>query len=141
VTEPGQTTRVTVEFEDVDSYGIAHHGRFVAYLERARLRYLESHGLPVYPHGCVPVMYALELRFRKPARLMDALDVSVETEAVDDFTVTLRYRVRRAGEVLVRARSVIAFWDPAGDAPAPVPELFRNRMAADQVGRDDEKDV
>ena len=131
--EPGDATQVTVEFEDVDSYGMAHHGRFVSYLERARLRYLESRGLPVYPKGCVPVMYALELRFRKPARLQDVLTVSVQPVAVDDFTVTLRYRVRRGDDVLVRARSVIAFWDPEADAPAPVPEVFRQRMALDDA--------
>ena len=128
--EPGDAMQVTVEFEDVDSYGMAHHGRFVSYLERARLRYLESRGLPVYPKGCVPVMYALELRFRKPARLQDVLTVSVQPVAVDDFTVTLRYQVRRGDDVLVRARSVIAFWDPEADAPAPVPEAFRVRMGS-----------
>lgn len=129
MTDFGVSVPVTVEFEDVDSYGIAHHARLVAYLERARLRFLLAHGLPVHPGGCLPVMYSLELHFRRPARLMDALEVSVAALAVDDFQITLAYRIRRDGDVLVRARSVIAFLDPVADAPAPVPEAFRARMA------------
>jgi len=31
--------------------------------------------------------------------------------------------------VLVRARSVIAFWDREKDGPAPVPESLRARVA------------
>ena len=120
---------VTVEFEDVDSYGIAHHSKLVAYLERARLRFLAANGLALSGDGCVPVMYSLELHFRRPARLMDALEVSVEVAEADDFRIGLRYAIRRGEEVLVRARSVIAFWDRERDGPAPVPESLRGIIA------------
>ena len=121
---------VTVEFEDVDAYGIAHHARLVAFLERARLRFLSERGLPVHPEGCTPVLYDLQMRYRAPARLLDRLDVTVELAAMDDFTVTLAYGIRRGGESLARARTVIAFRDARGEAPAPVPEAFRARWAA-----------
>ncbi len=120
---------VTVEFEDVDSYGIAHHSKLVTYLERARLRFLAANGLALSGDGCVPVMYSLELRFRRPARLMDVLQVEVEVAGADDFRIGLRYAIRRGDEVLVRARSVIAFWDREKDGPAPVPEPLRTRVA------------
>ncbi|HOU55285.1 MAG TPA: thioesterase family protein [Myxococcota bacterium] len=115
---------VTVEFEDVDSYGIAHHARLVAYLERARLRFLLERGLPVHPDGCLPVMADLSMRFLRPARLMDRLEVEVRLREADDFRLTLDYRIVRAGELVARARSVIAFLDPVGGGPAPVPEAF-----------------
>jgi acyl-CoA thioester hydrolase len=124
------TVPLTVEFEDVDAYGIAHHARIVAWLERARLRFLMARGLPVHPEGCTPVLYDLQVRYRSPARLLDRLDVTVEALAADDFTVTLGYRVRRGDEVLARARTVIAFRDAGRDAPAPVPEAFRAALSA-----------
>ncbi len=33
---------ITVEFEDADSYKIAHHAKLVSYLERARVRYFSG---------------------------------------------------------------------------------------------------
>jgi len=115
---------VTVEFEDVDSYGIANHARLGAFRERARLRVLVDRGLPVHPDGCVPVMADLSMRFLRPARLMDRLEVEVRLREEDDFRLTLGYRVLRDGETIARARTVIAFRDAVAGGPAPVPGEF-----------------
>lgn len=113
---------VFVEFEDVDAYRIAHHSKLVCYLERARLRLLGQLGLPLEPGPrAYPVMYDLRLRFRKPARLGDHLTVTAALAGMDDFRVELKYRVRREGELLLRASSVVAFWDPEADRPVPIP--------------------
>jgi len=45
------TFQVTVEFEDVDSYKIAHHTRLIAYLERARVHFLTDLGFDLHPEG------------------------------------------------------------------------------------------
>lgn len=103
------TVVVSVEFDDVDSFRIAHHSRLIAYLERARLRLLTSLGLSLEAGGIAPVLYELNTRFRKPARLLDQLEVTASISDFDDYRVSLSYRIRREGEVLVRASSVIAF--------------------------------
>lgn len=114
---------VTVEFEDVDSYGIAHHTRLVTFLERARLRLLTSLGAEL--SGVVPVVYELHLRFRKPARLMDQLTVTARVRDHDEYTLALEYEIGREGEAIVKARSVIAFADLESGALATLPgELF-----------------
>jgi acyl-CoA thioester hydrolase len=115
---------VTVEFEDVDSFRIAHHTKLIAYLERARLRLLAAHGVDLGGAGGVPVMYELEVKFRRPARLLDALEVRATAREVDAYRVALSYRVRRGSETILRARSVVAFADAATGALAPVPEAL-----------------
>ena len=105
----GLSIPVTVEFEDVDSFRIAHHTKLLAYLERARLRLLMSLGVDLA--GVAPVVYELGVRFRKPARLLDQLEVEVRVRDVDDYQVSLGYRIRRDGATLVTARSTIAFAD------------------------------
>ncbi len=107
--EPAVTVPVTVEFEDVDSYRIAHHTELVTYLERARLRLLVSLGAKL--DVVAPVVYKLELRFRRPARMMDQLEVTAWVREFDEHWLALGYRIRRGREVLVTARSVIAFAD------------------------------
>lgn len=125
----GVTVPVTVEFEDVDAFGIANHARIVSYLERARLRLLEAAGVPLSGAGPHPVMYDVAVRFRRPARLRDVLEVRAEVVEADAWTVSLRYEVRRDGDLLARGRSRVAFWDPAADVPVPVPDAVASGLA------------
>ena len=117
---------VTVEFEDVDSFGIAHHTRLLAYLERARLRLLVSLGVDLA--GVAPVVYRLEARFRRPARLLDRLEVAARVRDADDYRVGLEYRIRRGDETLVKARSTIAFADLERGALGTVPEALSRAL-------------
>lgn len=126
------TLPVTVEFEDVDSFRIAHHTKLVAYLERARLRLLTSLGVEL--NGVSPVVYELNVRFRKPARLMDALEVTVRVRDVDDFQVGLEYHIRRDGETLVKARSTIAFADLEEGTLTSMPEELLSAFGAARAG-------
>lgn len=120
---------VIVEFEDVDAFGIANHARIVSYLERARLRLLEAAGVPLAGAGPHPVMYDVAVRFRRPARLRDRLEVTAQAVEADAWTVSLRYQVRRDGELLARGRSRVAFWDPVEDRPVPVPDAVGEGLA------------
>jgi YbgC/YbaW family acyl-CoA thioester hydrolase len=128
---------VTVEFEEVDSFGIAHHTKLVAYLERARVRLFAEAGLQLVPEGALPVLHGLEMRFRRPARLMDALTVSVAAEPCNGFRLSLRYEIRRGDELLARASTALAFWDPATDALVPVPAALLDRLEAWRARPDD----
>ena len=132
---------VTVEFEDVDSFHIAHHTRLIAYLERARLRLLASFGIDLLGLGLAPVVYELHLRFRKPARLMDQLEVSVFVREFDDFHLGLGYRVLNQGETLLRARSVIAFADLVDGTVRPLPDGLRRALNTAQHSKDLEERI
>lgn len=132
------TIPVTVEFEDVDSYRIVHHTKLVAYLERARLRLLTSLGVDLV--GVAPVVYELNVRFRKPARLMDELEVAIGVRDVDDYQVALAYRIRRDGETIVKARSIIAFADLERGTLTTMPkELMSALRAAHDTGGPEER--
>jgi YbgC/YbaW family acyl-CoA thioester hydrolase len=115
---------ITVEFEDVDSYRIAHHTKFVAYLERARVHFLTSLGLDLYNEGISIVLYSLEMRFKSPARLLDILTVQVSVESVDDFRLGLNYKIYKEKRILVRASTGIAFISDENQAIIPIPEKF-----------------
>jgi acyl-CoA thioester hydrolase len=127
VTTPDPATfvwPVTVEFEDVDSYRIAHHTKLVAYLERARLRFFQGLGFELGPGRVVPVLHEVRMRFSKPARLLDQLEVTVFVESVNDFRLELGYRIRRSGELIARATTVIAFADLEAGGIVAAPEAY-----------------
>lgn len=125
-----QTVTVTVEFEEVDSFRIAHHTKLIAYLERARLRLLSSLGLDLWGPGGAPVLYELRVRFRKPARLLDRLEVTASVRDFDDWTLALGYRLERGSDVIARASSVIAFADLDSGELRPLPTTLTATLDA-----------
>jgi 4-hydroxybenzoyl-CoA thioesterase len=124
------TTEVTVEFEDVDSYGIAHHTKLVAYLERARLRFLRALGVELLSGPAVGVLYELRMRFAKPVRLFDRLEIAVFVEDVSDFRLDLGYRIRRGSDVIARATTSIAFANLEQGTLVAAPEAYVEVLAA-----------
>jgi YbgC/YbaW family acyl-CoA thioester hydrolase len=124
---PGIELPVTVEFEDVDSFRIAHHARLVLYLERARVRLFSEAGL-LEMGEAHPVLYTLTARFVRPARLLDGLTVSVFVESIDPLKVALGYRVRRGRDLVLKASTEIAFMDAKTRELVPVPALCAERL-------------
>lgn len=119
---------ITVEFEDVDSYRIAHHTKLVAYLERARLRLLKELGVELYRRDLVPVLYDLKMKFRQPVRLLDQLEVSVFVKDYSEYELVLGYRLRRDGGTIARATTIIAFADLASGNVAPLPQEYLDAL-------------
>lgn len=113
---------VTVEFEDVDSYKIAHHTKMVAYLERARLRFLKELGFEIHPKGLSIVMYNLEMRFKATAKIMDELKVETLIKNIDDYRIDLFSRIMRGDKILARATVGIAFMDEKNEQIVPIPD-------------------
>ena len=125
---------VTVEFEDVDSYKIVHHTRFIAYLERARVHFLTDLGFDLHPENLSIVLFSLDVRFKKPAFLLDKLVVSVFITSMDEFRLVLGYKIRRGKELVLRATSGIAFMDSVTREIVPAPEKYAVSMRQFVVG-------
>lgn len=123
------TWPITVEFEDIDSYNIVHNTRLLDYLERARVHFLTGEiGLQLYPEGTGIVVYSLEVRFNKPAKLLDQLEVRAVILSMDTYRFTLGYRLLRGREVLARAGSGLAFMDSSSGTLVAAPSIYRERI-------------
>lgn len=68
----------TIYPEDVDSFGIVHHAHYLKFMERARTAWLYQQGFR-FDHwisqGILFVIHKAELKFLKPARLYDRLEI------------------------------------------------------------------
>jgi len=115
---------VTVEFEDVDSYRIAHHTKLVAYLERARVRFLAALGFDLQRDDVSIVIYSLDMQFKKTARFLDELAVSVAVESAGAFRLVLGYRITRGDDLIAKATTGLAFVEARTKEPIPVPPEF-----------------
>jgi acyl-CoA thioester hydrolase len=121
--------QVTVEFEDVDSYKIVHHTRLIAYLERARVHFLASLGIDLFPSGLNIVLYSLEMRFKRPALFGDLLQVAVFIQSVDDYRMVLGYKITRGADLIARAATGIAFMDSVSGVIVPAPESYMEKIS------------
>ena len=121
-----------VYWEDTDAGGVVYHARYVAFLERARSEWMRSVG-----HGQRGMVEALDLvfavrdmhlDFHRPARLDDALDVTVALARVRRASVEFAQEVLRDGDVLVSARVRVAALDAAGFRPRAIPDVLYGQL-------------
>jgi acyl-CoA thioester hydrolase len=119
---------ITVEFEDVDSYKIAHHSKLVSYLERARVRYFSGLGFDLAAPDMTVVLYHLEMNFKKPAYFQDNLSVSVSLKAFDNYRMELYYRIRRDKDLIARATTGLCFVDPKSKTMIAAPDRYVEKI-------------
>jgi len=66
------------------------------------------------------VLYSLRLDFKKPARLLESLQVISKIERVEGFKLVLSERIQRGSQLLLKAATEIAFVQLADLSPVPV---------------------
>ncbi len=122
--------RVRVYWEDTDAGGVVYHASYLRFLERARTEWLRSRGIEQTrvrtEQGVLFVVYAMDLRFRRPARLDDELDASVRIAARKAAVLEFAQELRRVGDgaLLVSATVRVACVSADGFRPTPIPQLL-----------------
>ena len=115
-----------VYWEDTDAGGVVYHARYVAFLERARSEWMRSlgYGQQALIDG-LDLVFAvrdMQLDFRRPARLDDALGVTVALARVRRASVEFAQEVRCEGEVLATAQVRVAAIDARSFRPRALPD-------------------
>ena len=120
---------VRVYWEDTDASGIVYYANYLRFLERARTEWLRVKGYDqnelARRHGVVFVVRSVALDFLRPARLDDALSVTVEITRRGSASVDLDQRIEREGEALVAGNVKLACVRIGAFQPARIPrELY-----------------
>ena len=123
---------VRVYYEDTDAAGVVYYANYLKFMERARTDWLAALGFPLpafeRAHGVVFVVHRCEIDFLQPARLNDALAVTVEVEQCRASRLVARQEVRRGETVLTSARVTLACVDAARWRPVRIPAPLAHRM-------------
>lgn len=136
------TIRVRVYYEDTDAGGIVYHATYLRWMERVRTEWLRalgaSHGALAEQEGLQFVVSELDIRYRRPARLDDLLDVDLEVTEVRRASLRVAQRTRLAADgdadatadgPLADAGVRIAVMDRHSGRPAPLPKWLIDRLA------------
>ncbi len=130
---------VRIYFEDTDLSGVVYHANYLRYFERARSDMLMIAGIDQRTaHETGEGAYAvrsMQLDWKAPARLNDALLVVSTVERVRAAAVDIQQRVIRDDLLLASARVEVAFVAPSGRPrrqPAAWVQTFTALVATDK---------
>jgi acyl-CoA thioester hydrolase len=125
---------VRVYYEDTDAAGVVYYANYLRFLERARTEWLASLGFTLTAleaeHGVVFVVHRLDIEYRQPARLYDALEVTLAPTTIGRSRLVTAQDLLRADERLVSAHVTLACLDPRRWRPARIPAIVSRRMEA-----------
>jgi acyl-CoA thioester hydrolase len=129
------STRTRVGFSDTDAQGIVYYGRYLPYLDLARVEYhrkLGLLGMEVGEPGVEFVMRALTIEYHAPAVFDDELELFIRVARIGRTSATYEcaaYRVRD-DLLLVTATQTPVLVDLDQRKACEIPQDFRDTIRA-----------
>ena len=106
---------LTIYFEDTDTAGVVYYANYLKFMERARSDMLRAVGIDqrdmLSGDGSAYYVAHVDIRYRRPARLGDDLQIVSSVEQVRASSVRIQQRVMRGAELLADASVTAAFLD------------------------------
>ena len=135
---PFFTWPVRVYYEDTDAGGVVYHANYIRFMERARTEFLRHLGFELTvlerEQRLIFAVRGLSVDYRRPARLNDWLEVSVDLEAVRSASLLFGQEVRRDGELLCDARVRVASLTADTFRPMALPDFMLDRLDGARPG-------
>lgn len=133
------THRIRVRYAECDAQGHVFNAHYVAFFDVALTELwreaIGSYGA-MLEDGVDLVVAEVVVRFRKPARFDEEIDLEVTVEHLGTTSMRTRNRVLRDGEVLVEGEMVHVFVDSETYAKTPIPDSIRAALSEPEpVGR------
>ncbi len=124
-------TYVRVRYKDTDTMSVVYYGNYLTYFEVGRVEYLRERHLPmsvVDKRIHMPVVEAF-VKYLKPARLDDLLEVSSRVSERKRASFTFSYEIRNeAKELVATGFTRHACWDPSTSKMIPLPDWLKEIM-------------
>ena len=124
-------THVRVRYKDTDTMSVVYYGNYLTYFEVGRVEYLREKSLPmsqVNERIHMPVVEAF-VKFVKPAKLDDLLEVSSRVSERRRASFTFSYEIRNeARELVATGFTRHACWDPATTKMIALPDWLKEIM-------------
>lgn len=121
-----------VYWEDTDAGGVVYHAQYLAFLERARTEWLRARGYGQETlrerHGLVFAVREMRIDFRLPARLDDALQVTVALQECRKASLVIAQDIARDGLRLLDAEVRVAALDADTFKPRPIPGTLYEQL-------------
>ena len=121
-----------VYWEDTDAGGVVFYANYLKFFERARTEWLRALGVGQQQlrdeTGAIFVVGETRVRYLRPARLDDALEITVILQQRGKASMDLRQQALRDGELLAEGEIRIGCVDAASFRPRRMPATLLERL-------------
>ena len=129
------SVRTRVAFSDTDAQGIVYYGRYLPYMDLARVEYhrkLGLLGMEVGEPGVEFVMRALNVEYHAPAVFDDEIEVFVRVARIGRTSATYEFAAYRARDdaLMVTATQILVLVDLDERKACEIPGDFREAIRA-----------
>ena len=121
-------TEIEVRYAETDQMAVVHHANYVVWFELARTRLCALSGFhyaEIEKMGYFLMVTGVEVRYRKPARYGDTVQVTSWGERLASRGVRFAYEVRRGEELLATGATDHIWVEQATGRPSRAPEAVR----------------
>jgi len=116
---------IRVYYEDTDAGGVVYYANYLKFLERARTEWLRELGVFQSELRAATqrifVVNALDMAYRKPARLDDRLTIHSRITRLGRASIHFAQAARRDGELLAEGTIQVCCVDAVSLRPAEIP--------------------
>ena len=123
---------VRVYFEDVDSGGIVYYASYLKFMERARTEWLRCRGIDVAvlasEDRVLFVVKSIKIDYQRPARLSDALRVSVALRRIHRASLDLSQEITYDNQTLCSGDLRLACLNADTLRPRRIPEMIIHEL-------------
>jgi acyl-CoA thioester hydrolase len=122
---------LSIYYEDTDLSGFVYHANYLRFMERGRTECLRLAGAALAaldaPEPTAWAILSADMRFRRPARLDDMVEVHTRLLGLAGARMTVAQQILLEGTLLVEARIEACIVTLTG-RPRRVPEAMRNLL-------------
>jgi acyl-CoA thioester hydrolase len=117
---------VQVYWEDTDAGGVVYHSQYLNFMERARTEFLRSLGVVQTTLrddlGILFVVRDIQIRFKKPAKFDDELNVNTQLLKVGRSLLEFEQNIYRGDEHLIAAKVDVVCIGADSFRPVSIPD-------------------
>lgn len=126
--------RLRVYWEDTDAGGVVFYANYLKFFERARTEWLRALGVGQQAlreaTGAIFVVAETSVKYRRPARLDDEIEVSVDVREAGRASMLVTQRAWRGDELLAEGEIRIGCVDAGTFRPMRIPTPILDALAA-----------
>jgi acyl-CoA thioester hydrolase len=123
---------VQVYYEDTDAGGVVYHSQYLNFMERARTEFLRNIGFVQTALkdelGILFVVRDIQIRFRKPAKFDDALNVQTKLLNTGRSLLEFEQNIYRGDEHLIAAKVEVVCIGAESFKPVSIPQNMMSKL-------------
>lgn len=127
---------VRVYYEDTDAGGVVFYANYLKFFERARTEMFRALGVVqselAQTTGCIFVVKALDMDYRRPARLDDLLRIHTRITKIGAASLDFAQHATCNGELLSSGTIKVCAIDAKLFKPTELPSAIRAQLKASQ---------